>query len=187
MSATSIPGRPFKHYACTPTRELPGNRIRLGAPRRLIVRAMQDRAVHFVGNPAAVDHETRVADPAAAAAFWVWTQSGTPFAGLDPCCGCGVPTPMQCPCTRSWFCSLCTSHRSLMSTAQVDAASVYVRCRLPLVFASLLPSHSWNQLYVPISWRARFDMLISVFVAVWWCVIICSLCRSLLFRSVLAS
>ena len=110
MSATSIPGRPFKHYACTPTRELPGNRIRLGAPRRLIVRAMQDRAVHFVGNPAAVDHETRVADPAAAAAFWVWTQSGTPFAGLDPCCGCGVPTPMQCPCTRSWFCSLCTSH-----------------------------------------------------------------------------
>ena len=104
------PSRPFKHYACTPTRELPGNRIRLGAPRRLIVREMQDRAVHFVGNPAAVDHETRVADPAAAAAFWVWTQSGTPFAGLDPCCGCGVPTPMQCPCTRSWFCSLCTSH-----------------------------------------------------------------------------
>ena len=77
--------------------------------------------------------------------------------------------------------------RSLMSTAQVDAASVYVRCRLPLVFASLLPSHSWNQLYVPISCRARFDMLISVFVAVWWCVIICSLCRSLLLRSVLAS
>ena len=34
---------------------------------------------------------------------------------------------------------------------------------------------------------ARFDMLISVFVAVWWCVIICSLCRSLLLRSVLAS
>ena len=77
--------------------------------------------------------------------------------------------------------------RSLMSTAQVDAASVYVRCRLPLVFASLLPSHSWNQLYVPISCRARFDMLICVFVAVWWCVIICSLCRSLLLRSVLAS
>jgi len=64
--------------------------------------------------------------------------------------------------------------RSLMSTAQVDAASVYVRCRLPLVFASLLPSHSWNQLYVPISCRARFDMLICVFVAVWWCVSVLS-------------
>ena len=36
--------------------------------------------------------------------------------------------------------------RSLMSTAQVDAASVYVRCRLPLVFASLLPMTTIAQL-----------------------------------------
>ncbi len=100
------------HYSCTPL-SVSSTHVVVGAPIREIMDQLRKRAARYDGDLSTFqDHPYRVANPYAAAAFFIWMVNETPIA-LDmvgqSCCGCGCPTRRRCICRRAWLCEECAN------------------------------------------------------------------------------